>query len=172
MEELSPPAGGTPFGFWGMHGRLPRREGVPIVELRYRTEPPHGDFLYSLELDGEVVCDEGGIRVFWGRKVVSSPCGGYLAIMELSEPRLNFSVFNLRERTEYRRVGDFDLISLVFPILTVRPRTAARSDASRGPEEEKRLDLKKSVRWKPISTRRSFDDGPLPWPPRPWQRAR
>src|SRR3954451_3092127 len=92
VESIAPSMDGSAFAFWGDHGRLPTVDGRPGVELRYRTEPPHGDFLYSLEIGNQVVSDEAGIRLFWGRNGVLSPCAGYLAITEYSKQALSYSV--------------------------------------------------------------------------------
>jgi hypothetical protein len=64
------------FAFWGWSARI---ELCAEVLLRYITEPPHGDPLYALVIDGRVVgnggrpalCFAGNVRVSRGRELIA-----------------------------------------------------------------------------------------------------
>jgi len=164
MEKIEPPTDSSDFNFWGYDGQFLLPEGFPNVELHYRTEPPHGDFLYSLEIGEEVVADGSRVRLFWGRNLVLSPCATYLAVTEFPPSGGAYSVFNLRQRSEWHQNGYFRLCSLVFPILTVRPWIFDQANVTYGTEAN--VDLEKAGQWKPMSFIPRSDVGRVSWPNR------
>ena len=163
MEEIKPSGDGSAFHFWGYHGKLILPDGLSKIELHYRTEPPHGDFLYSLEIGGKVVAADSRIRLFWGRNLVLSPCGLYFGVTEFSLKDGAFCVFNLRELTEWQQKGYLNLNSLVFPTLTVRPWITGEGNVTYG--EKRDVNLEDVGPWSPLSFIRSSDVGDICWPP-------
>ena len=151
MDQIEVPRDGSGFQYWGSQGRLLLPPGLPDVELRYRTEPPHGDFLYSLGIRGRPLASPG-IRLFWGRNLVLSPCATFLGAVEYTRLTGDICcVINLDTLNEWKHRGHVRLCSLVFPTLKVQCC-----------EEEKVVDLSRR-RWKPLAFFDGPDPGDLPW---------
>lgn len=147
METIQPNAQGLSFAFWGHEGRIVLPPDVLEVVLTYEYEPPHGDFMYTLSIAGKVLKDGRDLRLFWGRNILVSPCGRYLAITEgLKEMR--YTVFSLGENQEWSRRGFIKLVSLVFPTLKFQEYVSSGLHVVPGPLVE--VDLQKSGGWKAI----------------------
>ena len=159
MELLSPHDDGTPFSFWGTEGRLELNAGLIPVCFRYETEPPHGDFLYFTSLDGRFVTDRDSLRLFWGRNMVVSSCGQYLATNEFRpKHRDRFCVISLQECTEWFKTGYVKLHKLEFPRLVIQEYLkSARLSAIR----EMQLPPKKS--WQPVATSNNVPRQTVAW---------
>lgn len=163
MEDIQAPRNGSSFSYWGDLGQFAVRPQLPNVALRYRTEPPHGDFLYSVEVDSKVLANTAGIRLFWGRNLVLSPCGRFIGITEYSERKGSYSIIDLAALTEWRNHGYFELCSLAYPVLKIRPWIAGRGNVTYG--DELTIDLDGADRWEPLSFFKGVDPGHMLWPP-------
>lgn len=163
MNDIRGSRDGSSFSYWGQLGELALQPELPHVALRFRTEPPHGDFLYSVEVDGRIVADTAGIRLFWGRNLVLSPCGRFLGLTELAKPDGGYSVIDLASLTEWRSRGYWALCSLAYPTLKVRPWIAGAGNVAYG--DEQTVDLGRGGHWTPLSFYKGADPGPMSWPP-------
>jgi hypothetical protein len=90
-EVLELAAGQESFSFWGWSARLAL---AADVVLRYVSEPPHGDPLYALLINGRVVGHHGEPVLFFASTVHISPERELVALSGF-ESRLH--VFHLPE---------------------------------------------------------------------------
>lgn len=109
IEELQAPTPRAMFAFWGQHARLMLPTGHVEVLFDYLTEPPHGDPLYSLKVNGYTL---GGWKTplpCFGRSLHLSPCSRYLALTALRGGRSSFHVVDLLGERLWSRDGFVEL---------------------------------------------------------------
>ena len=163
MEKFTPKTDGSSFYYGGTECELLLPDNIPLVFLRYETEPPHGDFLYSIRI-GEGILKKGyNIRLFWGRNLVVSSCGCYLAVTEYTRTTGSYSVFDLINMKEWRSKGFVTLNMLCYPTLQIQPLLAPGGNVELGEVQE--VNLSKRRTWTQVSTSKKIEPSLYEWPP-------
>jgi len=120
FEQLVPPSPRARFSFWGAAATLVLPSGSPEVLFEYLTEPPHGDPLYRVVVDGVTVGGWKDHIPLFGRDIHLSACARFLALTSLTRSETAFHVLDLSERTRCSASGFVQLESVSATALTFR----------------------------------------------------
>jgi hypothetical protein len=90
------------FAFWGWSARV---ELCAEVLLRYITEPPHGDPLYALVIDGRVVGNGGRSALFFAGNVRVSRGRELIALLMYGAEGVSLCAVHLTEFRAWCRPG-------------------------------------------------------------------
>jgi hypothetical protein len=119
-ELLELPEGARSLSFWGWSARI--KLGADVL-LRYVTEPPHGNPLYAMRIDGRIVGRSDDPALFFASNVHVAPDrtlialngyggdGALLQVVHLTE----FRVWSLAGLARVRELDDLGVTAELWP---------------------------------------------------------